>query len=295
MLVNILYCNILYSFYFANISFCSSRVEVELPTVERLWGPVVVNYWHVTLVLEHPEGLHLPRRDLDWLLEEDPPDCFVACWGGQRAGVVDKLRVRQRKEVLHLEGGVDHVELGIKVFDVCKTFNEGGQQFVVLIADLEHLADNGKTIGRGKSFLHGEANLGMDDVHLHGELLPVDRVLRTPGVVSAPVEMQLQHLITLTLTENIRRSSHDTITFVLVDNTKLSSVAIVGHFSIEPRVFSKLLISIFKRCTEPFISFKIELTGLSVCQSVLRPLHVDWRLALPSAILKACFPELGST
>ena len=39
-------------------------------------------------------------------------------------------------EPLYLEGGVIHVELGIKVFDVCKTFNEGGQHFVVFIADL---------------------------------------------------------------------------------------------------------------------------------------------------------------
>ena len=68
------------------------------------------------------------------------------------------------------------------------------------------MADNSETVGRGKSFLHGEADLLVDDVHLHGELLPVDRVLGTLGVVSAPVEMQLQHLITLTLTENICRS-----------------------------------------------------------------------------------------
>merc|ERR1712055_717240 len=103
---------------------------------------------------------------------------------------------------------------------VARLSMRGGQQFVVLIADLEHLANNGKTIGRGKSFLHGEANLGMDDVHLHGELLPVDRVLRTPGVVSAPVEMQLPHLITLTLTENIRRSSHDTVSCILLNNSE---------------------------------------------------------------------------
>merc|ERR1719432_333395 len=76
-----------------------------------------------------------------------------------------------------------------------------------------------------------------------------------------------------------------------------SSVTIIGHFSIEPLAFSNNRISkiIFKRCTEPFISCKIELTRLSVCQSVLGPLHVDWRLALAGAVLKAGFPELGST
>merc|ERR1719370_2515424 len=92
----------------------------------------------------------------------------------------------------------------------------GGQHFVALSADLEHLANNGETIGRGKSFLYGEADLRVDNVHLHGELLPIDRVLRTPGVVSAPVEMQLQHLITLTLTENIRRSSHNTVPCIVL-------------------------------------------------------------------------------
>merc|ERR1712055_588000 len=116
---------------------------------------------------------------------------------------------------------------------VARLSMRGGQQFVVLIADLEHLADNGETIGRGKSFLHGEANLGMDDVHLHGELLPVDCVLRTPGVVSAPVEMQLQHLITLPLPENPSRSSHNTVPCIFLDNTEHCCVAIVGHMSIE--------------------------------------------------------------
>ena len=67
---------------------------------------------------------------------------------------------------------------------------------------LEHLSDNGKTIRGGKSFFHSETDLLVDDVHLHGELLPVDRVLRALRVVGAPVEMQLQHLITLTLAEN---------------------------------------------------------------------------------------------
>ena len=37
---------------------------------------------------------------------------------------------------LYLEGRVNHIELVIKVFDVCKTFNEGGQDLVVLFADL---------------------------------------------------------------------------------------------------------------------------------------------------------------
>ena len=69
-------------------------------------------------------------------------------------------------------------------------------------SNLEHLTDNGETIGGAKSFLHSEADLLMDDVHLHGELLPVDRVLRTLGVVDPPMEMQLQHLITLTRAEN---------------------------------------------------------------------------------------------
>ena len=119
--------------------------------LERQNLPVVVNDWHVALVLEGPEGLHLACRDLNWLLEENPTDCFVACWGRQRASVVDILRVRQRKEVLHLdkgdlsreslehfylEGRVNHVELGIKVFNELEIFNEGGQHFVVLIADL---------------------------------------------------------------------------------------------------------------------------------------------------------------
>ena len=69
-------------------------------------------------------------------------------------------------------------------------------------SNLEHLTNNGKTIGGAKSFFHSEADLLVDNVHLHGELLPVDGVLRALGVVGSPVEMQLQHLITLTLAEN---------------------------------------------------------------------------------------------
>merc|ERR1719370_2273857 len=175
----------------------------------------------------------------------------------------------------------------------------GGQHFVVLIADLEHLANNGETIRCSKSFLHGEADLRVDNVHLHGELLPIDRVLRTPGVVSAPVEMQLQHLITLTLTENIRRSSHNTVPCILLDNTEHRCVAIVGHMSIESVTLlsdSKVVcFSMFQLHTEPVIAFKIELSRTSICQTVLRPLNVDWRLTLTRAILKACFPELRPT
>ena len=37
---------------------------------------------------------------------------------------------------IYLERGIKHIKLVIKVFDVCKTFNEGGQDLVVLIADL---------------------------------------------------------------------------------------------------------------------------------------------------------------
>ena len=39
-------------------------------------------------------------------------------------------------EHFYLEGRVNHVELGIKVFNELETFNEGGQHFIVLIADL---------------------------------------------------------------------------------------------------------------------------------------------------------------
>merc|ERR1712055_921001 len=180
---------------------------------------------------------------------------------------------------------------------VARLSMRGGQHFIVLIADLEHLTDNGETIGRGKSFLHGEANLGVDNVHLHGELLPVDRVLRTPGVVSAPVEMQLQHLITLTLTENIRRSSHNTVPCIILHNTKHCSVAIVGHMSIESVILPWQGVSVImcQYRTEPVIAFKIELSRSSICQTVLGPLHVDRRLTLTGAILKACFPELRPT
>ena len=79
--------------------------------LERQNLPVVVNDWHVALVLEGPEGLHLACRDLNWLLEENPTDCFVACWGRQRASVVHILRVRQREEVLYLDKWTYHVSL----------------------------------------------------------------------------------------------------------------------------------------------------------------------------------------
>jgi len=83
---------------------------------------------------------------------------------------------------------------------------------------------------------------------------------------------------------------------ILVDNIEHSSVTIIGHFAIESVIlgFKAVCFSIFHYRTEPFISCKIELTGLGV-RTVLGPLHVDWRLALTGAILKACFPELGST
>ena len=114
--------------------------------------PVVVHHWFVTLVLEGPKRLHLTCRDLNGLLEENPLDCFVASWGRQRAIVVCIFRVRRWEEVLYLydnldlsweslerlylEGRAIHVKLCIKAFNVCKTFNEGGQHFVVLSADL---------------------------------------------------------------------------------------------------------------------------------------------------------------
>ena len=47
-----------------------------------------------------------------------------------------RLIMRVFEEHLYLEGRVNHVKLGIKVFNELKTFNEGGQHFVVLIADL---------------------------------------------------------------------------------------------------------------------------------------------------------------
>ena len=68
--------------------------------------------------------------------------------------------------------------------------------------NLEHLTDNGETIGGAKSFFDSEPDLLVDDVHLHGKLLSVDGVLGTPRVVGTPVEMQLQHLVALTLTKN---------------------------------------------------------------------------------------------
>merc|ERR1719175_493189 len=47
--------------------------------------------------------------------------------------------------------------------------------------------------------------------------------------------------------------------------------------------------------TEPVIAFKSQLTRLSICQTVLGPLHVYWGLALTGAILIARFPELWSS
>ena len=94
---------------------------------------------------------------------------------------------------LYLEWRVDHVKLVVEVLNICQRFNEGGQHFVVLVSDLEfkiiiyrvptklshleHLPNDSETIRGAESLLHGEADLLVDDVHLHWELLTVDRVL----------------------------------------------------------------------------------------------------------------------
>ena len=94
---------------------------------------------------------------------------------------------------LYLEWRVNHVKLVVEVLNICQRFNEGGQDFVVLVSDLEfkiriyrlpsklshleHLPNDSETIRGAESLLHSEADLLVDDVHLHRELLAVDRVL----------------------------------------------------------------------------------------------------------------------
>ena len=94
---------------------------------------------------------------------------------------------------LFLEWRINHVKLVVEVFNICQRFNEGGQHFVVLVSDLEfkiriyrvpsklshleHLPNDSETIRGAESLLHSEADLLVDDVHLHWELLAVDRVL----------------------------------------------------------------------------------------------------------------------
>ena len=95
---------------------------------------------------------------------------------------------------LYLEWRVNHVKLVVEVLNICQRFNEGGQHFVVLVSDLEfkiriyrvpsklshleHLSNDSETIRGAESLLHSEADLLVDDVHLHRELLAVDCVLR---------------------------------------------------------------------------------------------------------------------
>ena len=94
---------------------------------------------------------------------------------------------------LYLEWRVNHVKLVVEVLNICQRFDEGGQHFVVLVIDLEsklriyrvpsklshleHLPNDSETIRGAESLLHSEADLLVDDVHLHRELLAVDRVL----------------------------------------------------------------------------------------------------------------------
>ena len=94
---------------------------------------------------------------------------------------------------LYLEWRINHVKLVVEVLNICQRFNEGGQHFVVLVSDLEfkirinrvpsklshleHLPNDSETIRGAESLLHSEADLLVDDVHLHWELLAVDRVL----------------------------------------------------------------------------------------------------------------------
>ena len=64
--------------------------------------PVVVHHRLVSIVLEGPERLHLPRGDEDGLLEEDPAHSFVARWRRQRTVVVGVFTSSGWEQVLHL-------------------------------------------------------------------------------------------------------------------------------------------------------------------------------------------------
>ena len=155
--------------YFANVSFWSSCVEVELPSVERLWGPATTSRTSKLLRSREtkptcscqrlacrpcPWGPWRPPSGLQrfelaaWRESNGLLRCMLGSSESQRSSHTQSQATegglvpwqvdlsRESLEHFYLEGRVNHVELGIKVFNELEIFNEGGQHFVVLIADL---------------------------------------------------------------------------------------------------------------------------------------------------------------